>query len=152
MNVELTIGGRAFAIAPFKMKELRRAAPFIEEMNTLAKRIDEQVKAHEAANAELPEDQRKPFEQNLNDLFALSRAMCEIIAVGLTKIDETLTADWLEEQVDLSYLASLQSASRELLRQSGLSAAKNGKAPSPSPEPGPTPEVSANSSEESLAS
>lgn len=149
MSVNITIGEegreRRYEVAPFKLRELRLAAPSIERMNATAKRIDADQKAAVAAGLK-PEDGVK-----LEDLFELSRCLCEIVAVGLAKIDPSMTADVLEEEIDITYVQSLQAAVRALLAQSGLSSAGEVKAPSPSRKT-TGPKASQRSSEELSAS
>ncbi len=123
MAVTIVIGERPFEVAPYKLREMRLCAPFVEQMGGVAKRIDA------AQKAAVAEGRPASDGENLTDLFELSRCLCEIISVGLVKIDEGFTADRLEEEFDLSYLRSLQTAVRELLKQSGLNSAGEKKAP-----------------------
>jgi hypothetical protein len=166
MALTLTIGGRPYEVAPFMLRELRKAAPFVDSMNTLVKKIEGPALAAaklaraDAVEAGKPEAEAeadaqaaaKAVQPSMEDLFALSRALCEIIAVGLVKIDPKLDADWLEGQIDLSYLSSLQTGARALLRESGMSTRGEQPAPSSSPESGvdepePAPALENNSAE-----
>jgi hypothetical protein len=131
MPITLEIEGRPYEVAPFKIGDLRKAAPFIDEINARNKALK---------NAE--EEGREP---GLQDLTALFRAMLEVLSVGLIKIDPELTADRLEEMVDFTFLNSLKVAVFALMKSSGLGAGE-AKAPSPPAEEGA--EASASSSAE----
>lgn len=116
-GVTLEIGGRAFEVAPYKLRELRLAAPFIDQMNDLMAGI-----GNIEGEGGIPK---------LADMAALTRALCEILAIGLQKVDPKMDADALEAEVDFSFLPSLKEAIFALLRASGL--ARQGEVQAPSP-------------------
>lgn len=117
-GVQLEVGGRPFEVAPFKLGELRKAAPHIDRMNDLMKIVEDGRKA------EPPQD---PPMAVLADLM---HELCEICAIGLGKIDPEMNCDWLEDQIDLSFIMSLQEAVIALLRSSGLAPKGEAQAPS----------------------
>jgi hypothetical protein len=134
MAVTIIIGDgadeRRFEVAPFKLKQLRMAAPFVEEMNEVAKRLAEEQKAIAAAKAA----GEPPPAQNLDDMFRLSRLLCEIIAIGVQRVDPLWNADHIEDHTGIDAITGLQIAVQELLSQSGLSTTKSGESKPPSQE------------------
>jgi hypothetical protein len=124
-QVTIEIGGRQFAVAPFKLGDLRRAAPFIDAMNGYLK----SEKDIERRNADLPPAEREA--PALGDIANMTRALIEILAIAISKVDPAMTADAIEDQVDFSFIASLQEAIMAILAESGLSRAGEAKAPSP---------------------
>lgn len=105
-SVTLELEGRSYGIAPFKIAELRKAAPYVDRMNTLAR----EAKARKEAGD-------PPSFEGAMELF---HCAIEILAVGLAKVDPELTVEKLEEMLDPSYLESLQTAVFELLKASGM--------------------------------
>lgn len=103
----LTLGGRSFAIAPFKLRELRLAAPHIDHVNNVAGSLTTFAGMTESA-----------------------RSIIEILAIGVNKIDPTLDADALEELASMEDMTNLQAALKELMEESGLS---KGEAPASVP-------------------
>lgn len=108
MAVTIEFEGRApVAIQPFKLGQLRRAAPFIDHINALTVAATKRAEAGEVPSLEA-------------GLEMLS-ACVAIIGIGTEKVDPALTAEFIEnELVDVSYLNALQAAVFELLAQSGL--------------------------------
>lgn len=102
--------GRDFAIAPFKLGELRRAAPFIDNI------------------------QRKAEAGSLSDLMDSAVDLLNVLSIGLVKIDPLLTPDYLEANVSMDEFIGLQTAFVELSEESGLK--RKGEAPAP-PETAP---------------
>lgn len=131
-GVSIEIGGRAFELAPFKLGEIRKAAPHIDRMNDLMREINETAKAaRKAAEAEGKDPAEVRSEPPFAIMADLVHELCEIIAIGLSKIDPELDCAWLEDQIDLSFMFSLQEASLALLRSSGLAPQGEAQAPSP---------------------
>lgn len=122
--VTIEIGGRSFEVAPLKLGQLRRAAPFVDELNRLIGEQEERKKEAETAGLKAPDP-------SMSEMTALTRALCEIIAIGLSKADPSMTADAIEDEVDLSFLGSLQVAAFALLKSSGLSQKGEAEALSP---------------------
>jgi hypothetical protein len=102
--------GRDFAIAPFKLSELRRAAPFIDNI------------------------QRKADAGSLSDLMDSAVDLLNVLSIGLVKIDPLLTPDYLEANVSMDEFVGLQTAFVELSEESGLK--RKGEATAP-PETAP---------------
>lgn len=131
---------RKFEIAPYRLRELRLAAPFIEAMNATAERVSK-VQAGETPS--------------MTDMFDLSRSLCEVLAIGVAKVAPEVTADDIEELTGFSALNGLQNAVREVLEQSGLSSVGKTTAPldmTEAPPAGPDVEASPPQSAELLAS
>jgi len=98
--------GRDFAIAPYKLGELRRAAPFIDNI------------------------QRKTDGSgSLSDLMDSALDLLNVLSIGLVKIDPVLTADYLEANVSMDEFVGLQTAFLELSEESGLK--RKGEATAP---------------------
>lgn len=89
--------GRDFAIAPYKLGELRRAAPFIDNI------------------------QRKTDGSgSLSDLMDSAVDLLNVLSIGLLKVDPMLTAEYLEANVSMDEFVGLQSAFLDLSEESGL--------------------------------
>jgi hypothetical protein len=114
--VTLEIEGRSYGIAPYKIAELRQAAPHVDRMNELVR----EAKALIEANAKRIEAGEQPLAPSMVSAMELLHETCEIVAVGLAKVDPAMTAEHLESIVDLSFQPSLQTAVAELMRSSGL--------------------------------
>ena len=109
--VTITLMGRDFDVAPYRIKQLRQAAPFIMAING---------KIGSLTSLEAAVD--------------VSADMCGFLAIGMSKIDPTFTQDYLEDNVGLDAIVDLQKAVMDVLTASGL---KPGEAPAPSAEPAP---------------
>lgn len=98
--------GRDFAIAPYKLGELRRAAPFIDNI------------------------QRKTDGSgSLSDLMDSAVDLLNVLSIGLVKVDPILTPDYLEANVSMDEFVGLQTAFVELSEESGLQ--RKGEAAAP---------------------
>lgn len=120
----LTILGREFDLAPYKLGALRRAAPHIDAMNAIGGALTTMEGMVESASH-----------------------MIAIVAIGLEKLDPVMTAAHIEDEMGLDDLPALGAAVRDLLAESGLAAKGEAQATSPEPE-----EASSSSSETSSAS
>ena len=89
------IGGRTYTVAPFKLRELRAAAPHIDAVSALA-----------AAG-------------RLSTVEGLATAARDMLAVLAVSIDGA-TVDELEAQADLSDLAGLRETFDQVLQEAGL--------------------------------
>jgi hypothetical protein len=102
----IRILGRDFAIAPYKLGELRRAAPFIDNI------------------------QRKTDGSgSLSDLMDSAVDLLNVLSIGLVKVDPILTPDYLEANVSMDEFVGLQTAFVELSEESGLQ--RKGEAAAP---------------------
>ena len=90
---ELTLGGQTWPIAPFRLRELRKAAPFIDRLGARAG----QPPSVEAV-AETAAD------------------MLAVLAVGI----EAATAEGLQAQASLSDLDALRAAFEQVMAEAGL--------------------------------
>lgn len=102
---KLTILGRDFEIAPYKLASMRRAAPFIDRINATA--------------------------GSMTTLEGLTNAAGDFIAVlsiGLVKLDPELTPEMLEEELGIGDLAVMRDAFTAVMKESGLAA---GEVPAP---------------------
>jgi hypothetical protein len=116
-TVTLDIEGRPYGVAPYKIAELRKAAPHIDRMNELVRAAKELHAENEKRKAE-GQDALPPTMASAMELLHES---CEILAIGLVKVDPAMTAEQLESLVDLTFQPTLQNAIRELMASSGLS-------------------------------
>lgn len=98
--------GRDFDIAPYKLGDLRRAAPFIDNI------------------------QRKTDAGSLTDLMDSAVDLLNVLSIGLVKIDPVLTPDYLEANVSMDEFAGLQSGFIDLTAESGLKSKGEAAAPS----------------------
>lgn len=108
---KLTILGREFDIAPYKLGELRRAAPFIDNIQ----------KGTEGPGS-------------LGALLDSAVDLLSVLSIGLVKIDPVLTPDYLEANVSMDEFVALQSAFMGLTEESGLQRKGEAMAP-PEAEP-----------------
>ena len=98
--------GRDFAIAPYKLGELRRAAPYIDNIQ------------RNADGTGL-----------LSDLMDSAVDLLNVLSIGLVKLDPMLTADYLEANVSMDEFVGLQAAFVALSEESGLT--RKGEAAAP---------------------
>ena len=98
---KVTIMGRDFEIAPYKLGQLRQAAPIIERLNAAFTRAG-------AANVALDD-----MVSSLGDLVAF-------VAVGIRRVDPSVTIEAIEDSVGFDDLPALQAAFLDILRESGF--------------------------------
>jgi len=104
---KIMIGGRAFELAPYKLAQLRQAAPYIDRINATA--------------------------GALTTVEGMTEAACDfvgVLAIGLGKIDPALTPEALEEMIGLADIGALRDGFMEVLTESGMIA---GEAAAPAP-------------------
>lgn len=89
------IGGRLYTVAPFKLRELRAAAPHIDAVSALA------------AAGRL---------STVEGVAAAARDMLAVLAVGI----DGATVDELEAQASLGDLAALRETFDQVLQEAGL--------------------------------
>jgi hypothetical protein len=89
------IGGRSYTVAPFKLRELRRAAPHIDAVSALA------------AAGKL---------STVQGVAAAARDMLAVLAVGIEGAD----VDDLEAQASLQDLVGLRETFDQVLKAAGL--------------------------------
>ena len=114
----LVIGGRSFEIAPYKLGALRKAAPHIDAINA-------SVQAMETDGSDVVSGGIVGLLENTEHIIA-------IVAIGLQKIDPTMTAEALDDIIGPDDMSALGIALRDILAESGL--APKGEAMAP-PEP-----------------
>lgn len=119
----LEIGGRAFDVAPYKLGSLRKAASHIDRINAAAGSLG-----------------------TIAGMIDSTADIVAVLAIGLQKIDPTLTSDALEEMVGFDDLPALRDAFVTVLRESGMHAAGESPAPSPADAAGASTRSSAPSS------
>jgi len=121
--VSVTLAGRSFEIAPYKLGALRKAAPHIDAINSAAGDITTIAGMMESA-AEL----------------------VAVLAIGIAATDPTVTADTLLDALGVDDLPALYTALTELLRESGLAPKGEATAPSEPATVGASPSSSETSS------
>jgi len=99
------ISGRAFDLAPYKLAQLRQAAPFIDRIN--------------ASQGALT---------SVEGMVSAAGDFLGVLAVGLARIDPSLTLTVLEEMIGLDDVPALRDGGMEVLQESGMIA---GEAPAP---------------------
>jgi hypothetical protein len=103
---KLTILGREFDIAPYKLGELRKAAPFIDAI------------------------QKRSAEGNkLADVMDSALDLLNVLSIGLIKIDPELTADYLEANVGMAEFVAMQATFLDITKEAGLE--RKGEATAP---------------------
>ena len=102
----LVIDGRSFEIAPYKLGALRKAAPHIDAINASAHSIE-----------------------SIEGLMENAAHIVAILAIGLGKIDTSLTEDMLDDMIGADDLAAIGVTLRDILVESGL--APKGEASAP---------------------
>ena len=110
----LTIAGRSFEIAPYKLGALRRAAPHIDAINA-------------SINAASLADDDGVI--SIAALFENTEHIVAVIAIGLQKLDATLTAEVLDDMIGADDMPALGAALRDILAEAGL--APKGEAAAP---------------------
>jgi hypothetical protein len=102
---KIVIEGRPYDIARYSIGAMRKAAPYIDAINSGA---------------------------SLDTIEGLMENGCNIIAIlaiGLTKIDSALTAEALEDIFTASDIQTLGSTLREILEEAGLTPKGEATAP-----------------------
>ena len=103
---QAVIGGVTYDIAPFKFKQLRAAAPYLD--------------AVQAAFAGAP---------TLQSAMDASADLLRIIAIGVGRPD--VTAETLEDAASVAEVIGLQGVFEAIVREAGLSAGEDRPAPAP---------------------
>jgi hypothetical protein len=104
--VAITLMGRDFDVAPYKIGAMRKAAPYITRINETAGSLS-----------------------TIDGAVEVAGDMIGFLSIGLVKIDPTLTPEYLEEQIGMGDLVELQAAATAVISASGL---RPGEAPAPS--------------------
>ena len=138
----LTIAGRTFDIAPFKLGSLKRAAPLIDRINAAnaarfdgAKaRVEAKIKAGEilaeAAAAALNKELAKEAEDaGLSGLFDSIDELLGVLAIGTSKVDPDCDLEWLQDNAGFADQPAIMAAFRDVLAEAGL--APKGEATAP---------------------
>ena len=103
---KVTLMGRDFDVEPYKIKQMRKAAPFIDTINTTTGAMS-----------------------TIGGLVDAASAFCAVLSIGLVRLDETLTPDALEDMIGFGDLPALRDAFTAILQESGMASA--GEAPAP---------------------
>ena len=111
----LTIGGREFDLAPFKLGALKRAAPFLDRINTRTGSLNTA-----ASSMEL-------IMENAEDIM-------QVLAIGTSKIDPACDTAWLADEAGFEDIPALSQTFTELMQDSGL-APRGAHAPGEAPAP-----------------
>lgn len=114
----ITLLGRDFDVAPYKIGTLRQAAPIIDRIN-----------------GSITDNSLTALTNSAGDL-------CAFLAIGIGKLDSSVTAETLEEELGIGDLPDLRAAFLTILAASGFEM-KEGNAPAGSdagdPAVSPTP-------------
>jgi hypothetical protein len=118
---KVTLMGREFDIAPYKIGQLRKAAPIIDRMN-----------ARVAGLA------------SVSGMVEAAADMIDFLWIGLVRLDPTITLDQLNDEIGMGDLPAIRDAVLAVMTESGL---KSGEAKAPVPAaPEASPTLSADSS------
>ena len=101
---KLSILGREFDIAPYKLGDLRRAAPFIDAI------------------------QKRSDGAGLVDVLDSAFDLLNVMSIGLVRIDPELTPDYLEQNVGMDDFVAMQASFLDVTKESGLKSAGEVKA------------------------
>lgn len=115
----VTIAGRAFDLAPYKLAQLKAAAAFIDRINATQGALT-----------------------SVEGMAASASDFLGVLAVGLVRIDPSLTLPALEEMVGLADIPALRDGFMAVLVESGMIAGE-AEAPAPAEPTGALPTVSA---------
>jgi hypothetical protein len=116
---KLQIGDRVVEIAPYKIAQLRRAAPILDQINARMAEI--------AGKPEGVED--KLNELGVAGMTEVVGLFLAFIAVGTEKSDAKLTAEALEEQFGIGDLPALQATFRDICTEQGMNQSGEATAP-----------------------
>jgi hypothetical protein len=96
---KLTIDGRDYDIAPYKLNQMRKAAPFIDKINATAGAMN-----------------------TMEGMYESAADLIEVLAIGVSKIDPAMTAEAIGDALSGSVeeLKALQVTFKDLLLESGL--------------------------------
>jgi hypothetical protein len=100
---KVTLGGRDFEIAPYKLGQLRAAAPIIDRIN-----------------ASIPKLTDTKVPPTMSDMAASLTDTLAVLYIGIAKADPTVTLEVLEDLVGIGDQAAVLSAFREVMQESGL--------------------------------
>ena len=103
----LDIMGRSFEIAPYKLGALRKAAPHIDAINITAGALT-----------------------SVEGMMESQHHTLAVLLIGLQKVDPSITAEMLDDEVGLDDIPSLVSCFQTIMIESGLAAPGEAKAPS----------------------
>jgi hypothetical protein len=107
----ITLDGRDFDLAPFKLGALRKAAPILDRINAASGSLD-----------------------SMEVMVDSSADIIEVLAIGLVKIDPAMTAEAVLDIVGFDELPMIQRAFVTLMQESGLAPKGEAQAPAPTPE------------------
>lgn len=108
---KITLDGREFDIAPYKLGALRKAAPILDRINAASGSLD-----------------------SMEVMVDSSADIIEVLVIGLAKIDPALTVDAILDMVGFGELPMIQRAFVELMQESGLAPKGEATAPTAAPE------------------
>lgn len=94
---KLTLEGREYIIAPFKIGSLRRAAPIIDRINATANSLT-----------------------TLEGVFSSASDLIAVLAIGIEKLDPAMTGDVIEDMIGFGDMTMLRDAFQDVLREAGL--------------------------------
>jgi hypothetical protein len=100
--------GRDFDVAPYKIADLRKAAPALDRINSASGSL-----------------------ATIEGLVGSLGDIAEVIAVGTAKADPTMTAEFIENNAGLPDMNDLRDALKAIMAVSGMAPA-TGEAPAPS--------------------
>jgi len=107
--VAITLMGRDFDVAPYKIGALRKAAPVIGRLSALMDAEDKMQASFDGVGC-----------------------MLEFLSIGLVKVDPTLTPSALEDMVGVEDIPDLLKAIKAVFAASGLGGDDEGEAQAPS--------------------
>lgn len=104
--VKVTLLGREFDVAPYKLGALKQAAPFVDRVNAKAGALT-----------------------TLEGALDVAADLVGFVQIGLAKVDPALTVESMLDEIGYDEMPALQVAFRDILQASGLK--PKGEAPAP---------------------
>ncbi|WP_422057313.1 hypothetical protein [Sphingomonas sp.] len=135
-NAAITLLGRDWEIAPYKLGSMIKAAEFVDAVKARNEAIVERLGAH-VESGDTADDLRVKALQiaagtSLVEMMQTIRDAVSVLHIGIAKIDPSVTVDQLLDDIDndAASMAAIIEAMNLVLGQSGL---QSGEAMAPAP-------------------
>jgi hypothetical protein len=104
--VTVTMGGRSWEVAPYKIGAMRKAAPHIDIINSKVGALS-----------------------TVEGMASVASEFLSVLLVGIQKVDPSVTLEQLEDEVSLADIQDLRDAFQGVLAESGMTRAGEAEAP-----------------------